>query len=197
MNTKESISTELKHKQQQIQDHLQKHWQFFLLEGIAFILMGIAAFVIPQVSSVVIVIFLGWIIVLAGAIHVGRALFFSAMPGFGLWIALGVLQIVVGYLLIADPIAGVMTLTMMMALFFALEGFIKIYWAFMLRPLPQWQTVLFSGMTAFLFAAIILAFWSETVHWLLGLFVGLNMIILGWSMVKMSLEHKNNQGAGL
>lgn len=193
MKNTDTIVVELAHMQQQILDYLQKHWRLFLIEGVILMLLGIAAVVIPQFFSVVTVLFLGWIIVLAGAIHVGRALFFSEMPGFGLWLVLGGLQVVVGYLLIADPIAGVMTLTMMMTLFFALEGVIKIYWAFMLRPLPQWNFVLFSGVTALLFAVVILVFWSETAHWLLGLFVGINMIILGWSIVKMSLSHKNIQ----
>lgn len=193
MKNTDTIVVELAHMQQQILDYLQKHWRLFLIEGVILMLLGIAAVVIPQFFSVVTVLFLGWIIVLAGAIHVGRALFFSEMPGFGLWLVLGTLQIIVGYLLIADPIAGVMTLTMMMTLFFALEGVIKIYWAFMLRPLPQWNFVLFSGVTALLFAVVILVFWSETAHWLLGLFVGINMIILGWSIVKMSLSHKNIQ----
>ncbi|WP_411728305.1 HdeD family acid-resistance protein [Methyloglobulus sp.] len=192
MKNADDIVTELKHKQQQMLEYLQKHWGLFLAEGIFFMLLGIAAIVIPQVISVVIVIFLGWIIVLAGAMHMSRALFFRDMPGFGLWLGLGILQIAVGYLLIADPISGVLTLTMMMTLFFALEGVIKIYLGFMMRPLPQWNVVLFSGVTALFFAAIILAFWSETEHWLLGLFLGINMIILGGSMVIMSLRHKDN-----
>jgi uncharacterized membrane protein HdeD (DUF308 family) len=117
-------------------------------------------------------------------------LIFREMPGFGLWIFGGVLQIVAGGLLIADPIFGVITITMMMTLFFAAEGSVKIYWAFMLRPLPDWKLVLISGVTALVFALIILMTWSKTVHWLLGLFLGINMIMLGCSMVKVSLRHK-------
>ncbi|MDD5577860.1 MAG: HdeD family acid-resistance protein [Methylobacter sp.] len=192
MKNTDDLVTELKNAQQNMLAYLQKHWRLFLAEGIFLILVGTAAIVIPQVMSVVIVIFLGWLIVLTGVIHLSRALFFPDMPGFGLWLGLGILQIGAGYLLIADPIAGVLTLTMMMTLFFALEGILKVYLAFMMRPLPQWNFVLFSGVTALLFAAIILAFWPETEHWLLGLFLGINMIILGASMVKMSLQYKDH-----
>jgi uncharacterized membrane protein HdeD (DUF308 family) len=59
-----------------------------------------------------------------------------------------------------------------------------------MRPLPHWNFVLFSGITALIFAVLILVFWSETAHWLLGLFVGINMIMLGVSMVKMSLRNR-------
>jgi uncharacterized membrane protein HdeD (DUF308 family) len=128
--------------------------------------------------------------VMAGAVQASRALFLRNMPGFGLWLGLGVMQVVVGCLIIADPIAGVFTLTVMMTLFFAFEGITKMYWAYKLRPLPDWNYAFFSGVTALVFAVIIFIFWSETAHWLLGLFVGINMIVMGWSMVKMSLRYK-------
>jgi uncharacterized membrane protein HdeD (DUF308 family) len=192
MKNKADMMAELKHAQRQTLVYMQKHWRLFFAEGIFFILLGIAAIVIPQVISVVIVIFLGWLIVLGGAFQVSRALFIRTMPGFWLWLCLGILQVLVGILLIADPIAGVLTLTMMMALFFGLEGIIKIILAFMIRPTPQWKFILFSGATALFFAGIILAFWTETEHWLFGLFLGINMVILGWSMVKMSLSHKDS-----
>lgn len=192
MKDTNTIATELAHVQQKMLEYLQAHWRLFLIEGIIFILLGFSAIVVPQFFTVVIVLFLGWIIVFGGIVHVSRALFFRDMPGFGLWLGLGLLQVIVGYFLIADPIAGVLTLTMMMTLFFALEGILKIYLALMMRPLPHWQFVLFSGVTALVFALIILAFWSETAHWLLGLFLGINMIILGSSMVKMSLRYKDS-----
>jgi uncharacterized membrane protein HdeD (DUF308 family) len=103
------------------------------------------------------------------------------MPGLYLWLGLGILQVIVGYLLIADPIAGVFSFTIMMALFFAFEGITKMYWAYKLRPLPYWNYAFFSGVTALAFATIILTFWSETAHWLLGLLVRINMIVMGWS----------------
>jgi uncharacterized membrane protein HdeD (DUF308 family) len=192
MKNKTDMITELKQAQRQTLAYMQNHWRLFFAEGVFFILLGVAAIVIPQVFSVVIVIFLGWLIALGGAFQISRALFIRNMPGFWLWLGSGILQVLVGILLIADPIAGVLTLTMMMALFFGLEGIIKIILAFMIRPTEQWQFILFSGMTALFFAGIILAFWTETEHWLLGLFMGINMIILGWSMVKMSLYHKDS-----
>jgi len=60
-----------------------------------------------------------------------------------------------------------------------------------MRPLPHWLFVLFSDVTALVFALIILAFWAETAHWLLGLFFVINRVILGLSMVRTSLRHKD------
>jgi uncharacterized membrane protein HdeD (DUF308 family) len=192
MNKIENIDIEIKHMQQQMLNYLQMHWKLFLAEGIFFIILGLCAVVIPQFFTVVIVVFLGWIILIGGAVHIGRAFMFSEMPGFGLWLFMGILQVVVGYLFITKPVAGVLTLTMLMTLFFALEGIAKISLAFMMRPLANWGFILFSGITALVFALIIWIGWPETAHWLLGLFLGINMIFLGWSLVKISLHHKEN-----
>lgn len=193
MSKIEDIDIEIKQMQQQMLNYLQTHWKLFLAEGIFFIILGLCAVVIPQFFSVAIVVFLGWIILFGGAAHIGRAFMFSDMPGFGLWLFMGILQGVVGYLFITEPAAGVLTLTMLMTLFFALEGITKISLAFMMRPLANWGFILFSGITALVFALIIWISWSETAHWLLGLFLGINMIFLGWSLVKISLHHKENQ----
>jgi uncharacterized membrane protein HdeD (DUF308 family) len=192
MKELDTITIELAQMQQQMLGYMRKHYRLFLFEGVFFILLGFCAFVIPQFFSVFVVLFLGWIIVIGGVIQIGRALFLPNAPGFGSWLGLGILQLAVGFLLIADPIAGVLTLTMMMALFFAVEGAIKVYMALQMRPLPHWEYVLLSGITAVVLAFVMLAFWSDIPHWLLGVFLGINMIMLGVAMLKIGLQHKAN-----
>lgn len=176
----------------QLLNYLQSHWRLFLIEGVFFIFLGLCAIVIPQLFTVAAVIFLGWILLFGGIVHIGRATFFSNMPGFGWWLFMGILQLVIGYLFITKPIAGALTLTMLMTMFFALEGVAKISLALMMRPLVNWGFILFSGVTALVFALVIWISWSESAHWLLGLFLGLNMVFLGWSLVKISLYYKAN-----
>jgi uncharacterized membrane protein HdeD (DUF308 family) len=192
MNTKQNVDIEIHLIQQQMQNYFQKHWKLFLAEGILFIVLGLCAVVVPQLFSVAVVIFLGWLILFGGIVHISRALMFSGMPGFGSWLFMGILQAVVGYLFIAQPAAGVFTLTILITLFFALEGMAKISLAFMMRPLPNWGLILFSGITALVFAFIIAISWSESSQWLLGLLFGINMIFLGATLVKISLHHKDS-----
>jgi uncharacterized membrane protein HdeD (DUF308 family) len=192
MNTKQNVDIEIHLIQQQMQNYFQKHWKLFLAEGVLFIVLGLFAVVVPQLFSVAVVIFLGWLILFGGIVHISRALMFSGMPGFGSWLFMGILQAVVGYLFIAQPAAGVFTLTILITLFFALEGMAKISLAFMMRPLPNWGLILFSGITALVFAFIIAISWSESSQWLLGLFFGINMIFLGATLVKISLHHKES-----
>jgi uncharacterized membrane protein HdeD (DUF308 family) len=188
----DDFNIEMQHMQQQMQHYLQTHWQLFLAEGIFFIFLGLCAIVIPQVFTVATVIFLGWILLFGGIVQVGRSFMFSSMPGFGWWLFMGILQIIIGYLFITRPVAGAVTLTMLLTVFFALEGIAKISIALMMRPLANWGLILFSGLTALIFALVILISWSESAQWLLGLFLGINMLFLGWSMVKISLHHKSS-----
>ncbi len=190
MNKIDGINIEMQQMQQQMQHYLQTHWRLFLAEGVFFIFLGFCAIVIPQFFTAAIVVFLGWILLFGGIVHVSRAFVFTGMPGFGWWLFMGALQVIVGYLFITKPVAGALTLTMLMTVFFALEGVAKISLALMMRPLPNWGFVLFSGVTALVFALIIWISWAESAHWLLGLFLGINMVFLGWSLVKISLHHK-------
>lgn len=84
-----------------------------------------------------------------------------------------------------------MTITMLVTLFFAMDGIAKIYLAFMIRPLARWGWVFFSGFTSLFLAIIVWIGWPETALWLLGLLLGINMIFLGWSLLNISLHHKN------
>ncbi len=185
-----SMDIEIRELQQKIQGYLQQHWKLFVAEGLFFIILGSIAIIIPQVFTVGIALFLGWLLLISGIAQSIRAVSISSMPGFGLWLFIGVLQTGIGYFLIAHPAEGAMTLTLMLTVFFALEGMIKIYMAFMMRPLARWGWVFFSGITALVLAIIVWTGWPGTGLWVLGLLLGINMIFLGWSLLSISLHHK-------
>ncbi|MDF1582732.1 MAG: HdeD family acid-resistance protein, partial [Methyloprofundus sp.] len=112
------------------------------------------------------------------------------MPGFGLWFFIGMLQSIIGYMLVIDPFKGAMTLTMLLTIFFAIEGLAKISLALIMRPLARWGWVCFSGFTALSLAIIVWVGWPGTALWVLSVLLGINMIFLGWSLLSVSLHHK-------
>jgi uncharacterized membrane protein HdeD (DUF308 family) len=185
-------NVEIKQMQEKMLDYFQAHWKLFLGEGIFLIILGIIAIVIPHFFTMAIVVSLGWILLFGGTFLVTRALLFFRMPGFGLWLFMGVLQFIIGYLFLARPLEGILTLTLLMTLFFALEGIAKILFAFMMRPLAHWGYVLFSGVTALILAVVVWMGWPGTAEWLLGLLFGINMFFGGWSLVNISLHHKES-----
>jgi uncharacterized membrane protein HdeD (DUF308 family) len=187
----ESNTIEINQIQQKMQHYFKTHWKLFLAEGILLIILGFIAILVPHFFTVAIVVSLGCILLVGGIFLITRALLFFRMPGFGLWLFMGILQSVLGYLFLAQPLEGIMTITMLMALFFALEGAAKIYFALMMRPLAHWGYVLFSGTTALILAVIVWMGWPGTAEWLLGLFFGINMLFGGWALVSISLRYKD------
>lgn len=190
MNQAFNINIEIKETQEQMLHYLQKHWKIFTAEGIFFIILGSIAIIVPQVFTVGIALFLGWLLLIGGAFQVARALMMINMPSFSLWFFISILQLLIGYFLVTDTMQGVMTLTLLLTVFFALEGLVKIYLAFMMRPLAKWGWVLFSGITALFLAILVWVGWPETATWVLGLLLGINMIFLGWSILSLSMQHK-------
>jgi uncharacterized membrane protein HdeD (DUF308 family) len=188
----EKIDIEIREMQQRMQEFLKVHWKFFLAEGAFFIILGIAAIIVPQIFTIAIALFIGWLLLLGGIVQIARAIRFIAMPGFNLWIFIGILQVIIGYYLIAQPAKGALTLTMLMTLFFAMEGIAKISLAFMMRPLAHWVWVFFSGFTALMLSVVVWAGWPGTAAWVLGMLLGINMIFLGGSLVRISLHHGGN-----
>jgi len=190
MNQAFNINIEIKETQEQMLHYLQKHWKIFTAEGIFFIILGSIAIIVPQVFTVGIALFLGWLLLIGGAFQAARALMMINMPSFSLWFFISILQLLIGYFLVTDTMQGVMTLTLLLTVFFALEGLVKIYLAFMMRPLAKWGWVLFSGITALFLAILVWVGWPETATWVLGLLLGINMIFLGWSILSLSMQHK-------
>ncbi|MCX7097631.1 MAG: HdeD family acid-resistance protein [Methylococcales bacterium] len=184
------VTIDIKQMQLKMQHYFQTHWKLFFAEGLFLILLGLVAIVVPQFFTVAIVVTLGWILLFGGVMLITRAVMFHQMPGFGLWLFMGVLQALIGYLFLSQPLEGILTLTLLMALFFGMEGIAKIAFAFMMRPLAHWGAILFSGLTALILAIVVWMGWPGTAEWLIGLLFGINMVFGGWSLLSISLKHR-------
>jgi uncharacterized membrane protein HdeD (DUF308 family) len=110
------------------------------------------------------------------------------MPGFGWSMLSALLAVLLGLILILRPLAGVLTLTMVLIAFFILEGITAIVVAVQHREhLKSWGWVLFSGIIDLLLAYLIWQGWPSSASWAIGLLVGINMIFFGLSLVMTAL----------
>lgn len=187
---KKIITTDLQRIQQTLVEYFQKHWKLFFAEGVFFVILGTLTIIVPYVFTLGIIIFLGWLLLIGGIFQIIRAVSIINMPGFSLWLAIGLLQTIIGYLLVTEPAQGSQTITLLLTVFFAIEGLAKIYFALMMRPLPQWNWIFFSGITALALAIVVWMGWPQTGLWVLGLLLGINMVFLGWSLIQISLHFK-------
>jgi uncharacterized membrane protein HdeD (DUF308 family) len=99
-----------------------------------------------------------------------------------------ILALVLGLLLVARPLEGVLTLTMVLVVVFLVEGVAAILIALDFhRHLHNWGWILFSGLVDLVLAYLIWKGWPATADWAIGLLVGINMFVLGLSLAMTAL----------
>ncbi|MGH7046179.1 MAG: HdeD family acid-resistance protein [Stellaceae bacterium] len=169
-------------------DAIHAHWKLFLAEGIVMIVLGFLAIAVPEIASLAITIFIGWLFFVGGIFRTASVLQHRGMPGFGWSLLTAVLAIALGLVLILRPISGVLTLTICLIAFFIIEGIAAILLAIEhRRHLPSWGWVLFSGLVDLFLAYLIWDGWPSSAAWAIGLLVGINMVFVGLSLVMTAL----------
>jgi uncharacterized membrane protein HdeD (DUF308 family) len=175
--------------QQTIRDTVRVHSGLFLAQGIIMTLLGIAAVIWPQISSVAVDVYVGWMFLLSGMLGLAMMFFAPNVAGF-LWSLLtGALALFVGVLLLWHPIEGTASLTLVLVSFFIVEGLFQIAAAVAYRSaLPEsWGWMLFSGIADLVLAGLIISGWPGSASWALGLIVGVNLISSGVALTMVAI----------
>ena len=165
-----------------VRDTIRKRSLFYLLQGAVMVLAGIVALVVPAFMSAGLLTLLGWLLILSGIVQVVSLIGATQVPYFWLQIITVVLEVVVGYLLVSNPAAGLVAVTSLMLVLFLVDGFARVVFALMIRPMDDWVWVLGSGLVAVACAAILLANLPEAASWLLGFLLGLHLISAGGAL---------------
>jgi uncharacterized membrane protein HdeD (DUF308 family) len=169
---------------------LQAHWQLFLIEGIVLLALGFAAIVLPLVATVAIAIILGWLLLISGVLGLIATFRMRRAPGVWWSLLSAVLGIVAGTVLLGWPISGALSLTVLLTVFFVIEGVASIFYALdHKRELSgRWVWMLISGAIDLFLAAIIFLGLPGTAAWALGLLLGINMVFGGSAIISMALH---------
>lgn len=163
---------------------------WLLALGLIYVIMGIIMVGSPIASTYAIEIFLGFIILVGGVISVIGSFFSGNWKKFILILLSGVLYLIVGYMLLKNPMAGVLTLTILLAAFLLVEGIFKIIHSFQMKPAPNWVWLLVSGIASVILGVMIWGEFPASSAFIIGLLVGIYFIINGFSMVMISLALK-------
>ena len=167
---------------------IRTHWKIFLAQGVALMVLGLLAVALPNVATLAIEIFIGWLLLIGGLFRLIAVLRARGAPGFWWSLLTAVLAVVLRFLLIADPLEGVLTLTMVLVAVFLAEGVVGILNALdFRRHLPNWGWSLFGGLVNLVLAFLIWQGWPATADWAIGLLIGINMFVLGLSLAMMAL----------
>jgi len=168
---------------------LHQQWWCFLLLGISLILIGSLCIATPLTlvaASATVVLFIGFLMLAGGIMQVVSSFWAGHWTGMLLHILIGILYGVVGYMIIDKPDLGMLVLTKFIAIFLIVAGVFRIVAALSMR-FHDWGWVLLNGAITLILGLIINRQLPEAALWVIGLFVGIEMIFNGWAWVMLAL----------
>jgi uncharacterized membrane protein HdeD (DUF308 family) len=168
-------------------DALSRNWGWLLAVGILMIIMGVFAIGAPVVATVAVQIMLGWILVIGGIAEGIHAFMAQGWRGFLLELLSAILYLVVGIVLLVNPIEGALALTIVLAAFLVVEGIFKIVMAMRVRDHGGWGWLLASGIVSLTLGVLIWAQWPVSGLWVIGLLVGVQLLFTGWALIMLAL----------
>ena len=172
---------------------LHQHWKLYLAEGIVLVILGLLAVVVPPIATLAVTILFGWLFMVSGVVGLVTTFWMRAAPGFWWALISAALAIMVGALLLAQPVQGALTLTYVLVAFFLIEGVATIMFALDHRRelSGRWGFMLVSGIVDLVLAVMIVAGLPSTAAWAIGLLVGINLVFGGMALISMALDAKN------
>jgi uncharacterized membrane protein HdeD (DUF308 family) len=165
---------------------LHQQWWCFLLLGVSLVVLGSICIADPLIASVASVVVLGFLMLAGGITQIISSFWSGKWSGMLLHMLIGVLYAVVGYMFIDQPVVNMALLTKFIAIFLVVAGSFRIVSALVTR-FHDWGWVLLNGIITLLLGLIINRQMPEASLWLIGLFVGIEMIFNGWAWIMLSL----------
>jgi uncharacterized membrane protein HdeD (DUF308 family) len=170
----------------QIPHEVVQYWGWFLVFGIGLLALGIAAVVRSVLATVATMLFFGWLLVLASGIEMAQAVLVGHWAGFFHHLLAAILFGVVGLVLVTRPVISAEALTIFMALFFLIGGLFQLI-ASIAVALPGWGWQAADGIITLILGGLILAQWPVSGLWVIGLFVGIDLIFYGSAWIALAL----------
>lgn len=183
-------SPDIEAMQKKFLETIRGHWLLFFIEGLVLMVLGILAITVAPVASLAITIFMGWLFLIGGGVGFVTTLLGRHLPGF-LWSLLSAaIAIIAGAILITRPVSGVVSLTLVLSIFFIFDGIMSIMYGIDHRRnlSNSWGWLVASGIVDLLLAGMIILGLPGTAAWAIGLIVGINFVFGGSSLLAVALR---------
>jgi uncharacterized membrane protein HdeD (DUF308 family) len=177
---------------------LYKCWPWFLGLGVLLIVAGavaVGSIYIQQLTTFFMVMLFGCLLLAGGVVEVVNAFVVRTWRGFFLHLLSAVVHLILGGLLIENPERGAAVLTLMLAVAFLVSGAFRLVGAVAVR-FSGWPWVALNGAITLALGLLIWKQWPAASEWVIGLFVGIDLIFDGWSWVMLGLAVRAAAPAG-
>src|SRR6266436_5596669 len=191
--THDTLPHDLANLQSKMSAAVREHWKAFLAECSLLAILGLAAMIVPPMASLAVTIFLGWMFLISGIGGLIVTFWARHMPGFWWSLISAALAVLAGLILLARPIQGVLTLTIVVGAYFLAEGVTTIMYALEHRRelSGRWSWLLVAGLMDIVIAFLVIGGLPGSAEWVLGLLVGINLLFGGATLIGMALAARS------
>ena len=158
---------------------LRAKWSWIVAIGVVYMLAGLVALGSVVMATVASVLVVGVMMIIAGVAEVISAFQIKSWGKFLLWVLLGVLYIVGGFVAFENPLLAAALLTLILGASLVASGIMRIFLAFSMKRESPWIWVLLSGVITLLLGLLILARWPVSSLYILGVFLGIDLVMAG------------------
>ena len=169
-----------------MRDTVRRYSLWYLVQGILMVVIGVLALISPWTASAAIVRLLGWFLIISGVLQGIGLIGARQVPYFWLELISAVLAIVIGLLLLRHTDAGLLVFSVLLIVYFMIEGIVKTIFALTIRPFPNWGWVFASGLIGIALAVYLWGNLSTVSEWMLGFLLGILLIVEGAALTSLA-----------
>jgi uncharacterized membrane protein HdeD (DUF308 family) len=168
---------------------LSKSWVWFLILGIVLMAAGALAIAAAIITTLTSIVLFGILLITGGVVQLVNTFLARTWKGFALHLFAGLLYLVIGALMVEHPAGAAEGLTLMLAAAFLLGGAVRITYA-LIHSFAGRSWVVMNGFISLLLGIAIWRQWPESGLWVIGLFIGVDLIVNGWLWVILGMMVK-------
>ena len=173
-------------------DPLRAKWGWIVGLGVVYVVAGVIALGSVVGATIAGVFYVGILMVIAGVAEVVHSFQIKTWGRFLFWLALGVLYVVAGFDVVANPLLAAVGLTLLLGLVLVISGLTRIFLGLSMETERTWAGVVVSGIITLLLGLVILSHWPVSSLWALGIFLGVDLIVAGATWIGMGMDLKRS-----
>jgi len=159
-----------------------------IVVGVLLLLAGLLAIALPFFAGIAASVFFGWLLLIAGIAHLVYAWSERGTRAVLWQILIGIAYLIAALYMLVLPVAGVTTLTLVLAFYIVVAGIFELVVFSRLRGLPGTIWFLVDGLASFLLAGLIFFHWPSSSLWAIGSLVGISLLFSGVARIAFPLS---------
>jgi uncharacterized membrane protein HdeD (DUF308 family) len=167
---------------------LRAKWGWIVALGVVYVIVGLVALGSVVTATIASVLVVGIMMVVAGIAEVINAFQVRTWGKFAFWLLLGGLYIVAGIVTFQNPLLAAVLLTFLLGVALVVSGGMRLFLAFSMKESTPWIWVVVSGAITLILGLVILTRWPVSSVYVLGLFLGIDLVIAGAGWIGIGLD---------